>query len=578
MRGRAGWLVAGLLVAAYAHNVALGWLTWGDVAGDTGRELEFARRLAGGERLYVDVTYYYGPLAPHLNALLFRLFGARLEVLMAAGLVAAALACAGVVAIVWRLAGAVTAAAAGLAFLYCCAFPHLHYANVFNWVVPYGFAATYGMLAAVWSVERLLRHLETGRTAALVASCGLLALAALTKTEAVVAATAAHAAFLAGRLAGVGRFASGTAGAYGGAVALVGAVWGGVLLGADVPARLRESIVQVAAHPGMQAFLRTYAGLADPSAGAFRAAVSVLALGACVGVAVVASVLVRRRALGPPLATAPAAAIAFAVGVALGPSHAFAALPRLGLGVAATLAVAIGTRADDRDALLPETVLWAAALACLARIPLAAGMLHYGFYLMPLPLAAFAVWWARRLPAWLGLADDERRPHAWIGAALLAGIAAGHLRVSLPLFAAHTVRVDAPRGRIRLLADLNGFPIGRAWADTIAHLATYPPATRVMVVPTGAALPFLAGLAPAGDRTGYAPPEYPPEAERRLLQRFATDPPDLVVSIRLDLSEWGSRGFGVDYARPTWTWLVANYEPVATFGPQELVLVLRRRR
>jgi hypothetical protein len=226
---------------------------------------------------------------------------------------------------------------------------------------------------------------------------------------------------------------------------------------------------------------------------------------------------------------------------------------------------------------IPELMLWAAAAGCLARMPLAAGALHYGFYLLPLPLAAFVVWWFRTLPAWLGLDAVRARVHAGVGTALVLAIAARHAMTSRPLFAAHTIAVAAPRGRIWLLDSVGGYPLGRTYAETIRHLATYPPATRVLVVPTGAAMPFLAGLASAGDRTGYVPAELGTAAEDRLLARLEAAPPDLVVSLRLDLREWGSRGFGVDYGRRTWTWVRAHYEPVATFGPEALVLVLRRR-
>jgi hypothetical protein len=169
------------------------------------------------------------------------------------------------------------------------------------------------------------------------------------------------------------------------------------------------------------------------------------------------------------------------------------------------------------------------------------------------------------------------RVHACVGTALLVAIAGRHLRASAPLFAAHTVELDAPRGRIRLLDGIGGYPLGRTYADTVRLLEKYPPSTRVLVVPTGAALPFLAGLASAGDRTGFVPAELGPAAEDRLLASLDAAPPDLVVSLRLDVHEWGSRGFGVDYAQRTWAWVRARYEPVATLGPEALVLVLRRR-
>src|SRR5262249_13310957 len=56
---------------------------------DGAHELELPRRMLDGERLYTDLRFYYGPLAPSLNAALYRLFGVHLDVLMAAGIVSA---------------------------------------------------------------------------------------------------------------------------------------------------------------------------------------------------------------------------------------------------------------------------------------------------------------------------------------------------------------------------------------------------------------------------------------------------------------------------------------------------------
>lgn len=574
MTASRAWIALALGAAAL-HGAVLGWGTWGDVAGDTGRELEIARLLAEGRRLYVDVAYYYGPLAPYLNALLTRLFGAHLDVFVAAGLASAVLAAAGLAAIVRPLAGSVAAAVTGVAFAYCCAFAHLHYANVFNWVLPYGFPSTYGMLCAIWSVERLLRHLATGRTADLAASIVLLAAAALAKAEAATAALPAHVVVTAARLAGLGVLPRAAWAAYGAALVAVGGVYG-FLLRDDPAGLVRANFVDVLGHPAMRGFVRRYAGLDDPAGALWTVAGSALALAAVAGGTLAAAALARRGAVPARVAAGIAAGIAL-IYLFLDPSVPFAVLPLIGVAAVAMLTARMRAGGDAAAAALPALALWAAALGCLARIPLATSAQHYGFYLLPLPLAAFAVWWWRTLPAWLGLDGEGARIHRVAGAALLLAVAAAHARVSAPLFAAHTVAVEGPRGGIRLLHDLNGFPLGRAYADTIAHLATYPAPTRVLVAPTGSAMPYLAGLESAGDRTGFMPAELDTDAETHLLATLAAAPPDLVVSLRLDVSEWGSRGFGVDYGRRTWAWIRANYEPSATFGPEALVLVLRRR-
>ncbi len=569
-------MIAAVLGAAWLHGTVMGWRTWGDVASDTGRDLELARLLASGSRLYVDVAYYYGPLAPHVNALLVRVFGARLDVFVAAGLVVTALATAGLVAIVRPLAGPLAATATGLAYLYCCAFAHLHYANVFNWVLPYLAASTYGMLLAIWSVERLSRHVRGGRRRDFVAAVVLLAAAALTKVEAAVAALLAHAVFAGAALAGLATLVPWAWATYVAAAVGVGAGYG-IALRADPLELARANFVDVATHPSMRGFVALHGGFADVPGALATTAASLAALAVVLAATIVAAVAVERRRAHVAVAIALAGGIAIARYATLDPATSFAALPLVAIAAVAMIAAAMRARPAERATELSALLLWAAAIGCLARMPLAAGAPHYGFYLLPLPLAAFAVWWFRTVPRWWGADASGARVHAWVGAALLVAIAARHLRASAPLFAAHDVELDAPRGRIRLLDGVGGYPLGRTYADTVRLLQTYPPSTRVLVVPTGAALPFLAGLASAGDRTGFVPAELGPAAEDRLLAALDAAPPDLVVSLRLDVHEWGSRGFGVDYAQRTWAWVRAHYEPVATLGPEALVLVLRRR-
>jgi hypothetical protein len=107
-------------------------------------------------------------------------------------------------------------------------------------------------------------------------------------------------------------------------------------------------------------------------------------------------------------------------------------------------------------------------------------------------------------------------------------------------------------------------------------LAQYPPATRVLAVPEGAGLGFLAGLRSVCGMHSFKPPEMDDVFEDRLLACLETTPPDLVVRVNVNLEEFGSRGFGVDYAQHVDAWIRTNYRPVAAFGPGGHVLVLRR--
>src|SRR5580765_240411 len=68
--------------------LGVSWRRWTNPIIDAGRELDLPRRLLAGEMLYRDVHYLYPPLSPYINALLYHLFGPKLEVLNAAGICA----------------------------------------------------------------------------------------------------------------------------------------------------------------------------------------------------------------------------------------------------------------------------------------------------------------------------------------------------------------------------------------------------------------------------------------------------------------------------------------------------------
>jgi hypothetical protein len=64
-----------LPVLAAIAALAVSWQSWIDPFVDSGREMDVPWRLLQGERLYADITYYYGPVGPWVNALALRLFG-----------------------------------------------------------------------------------------------------------------------------------------------------------------------------------------------------------------------------------------------------------------------------------------------------------------------------------------------------------------------------------------------------------------------------------------------------------------------------------------------------------------------
>src|SRR6266508_1916052 len=86
---RNAWIFALLL---FVGGCALTWRRTASFHGDLNREWTTPARVAAGERLYKDVSYFYGPVAPISEAAAFRLFGSRVGTAMGFGLLVSAAA------------------------------------------------------------------------------------------------------------------------------------------------------------------------------------------------------------------------------------------------------------------------------------------------------------------------------------------------------------------------------------------------------------------------------------------------------------------------------------------------------
>jgi len=149
VRGR--WLALLLPLLGGAAALIASWQRWINPFVDSGREMDVPWRLLQGERLYHDVTYYYGPLGPWLNALALWLFGHHWIVLQALCLAISV----AIFALLYRLtreAGSRLAAIAAttLAAAVCMGAPH---GGAF--IFPYSSSCLLGLaggLLALWLV------------------------------------------------------------------------------------------------------------------------------------------------------------------------------------------------------------------------------------------------------------------------------------------------------------------------------------------------------------------------------------------------------------------------------------------
>jgi hypothetical protein len=150
--------------AVMALAAAQSWRRWLDPIVDTGRDLYVAEQLGRGLRLYSDIRYEYPPLAPYLLAGITRLTGHSLAAYAAIGF-AQSIA---IAVLLWFIARRVGGRWAALTTALLFAAVNFTGATLYNFIFPYSYAATLGMLfvlAFVFSVASAPPPARTGEGA-----------------------------------------------------------------------------------------------------------------------------------------------------------------------------------------------------------------------------------------------------------------------------------------------------------------------------------------------------------------------------------------------------------------------------
>jgi hypothetical protein len=172
--------VARLVITLVA--CAMAWYTWGHWGNfqiDNGRELYVPAEILKGKLLFRDLWYMYGPLAPYLKALLFRIFGVHLTVLYVFGLTLTI----GTALVTFEITrcchlGPVGNAVPSLFFLVEAFYPFIR-----NFVFPYSYAASLAAFLGLACLYFVMRHASSARPLHLGIAVVLACLVILTKQE-----------------------------------------------------------------------------------------------------------------------------------------------------------------------------------------------------------------------------------------------------------------------------------------------------------------------------------------------------------------------------------------------------------
>jgi hypothetical protein len=576
------------------------WRTWADPIVDFGREVYVPWRLSEGATLYTDVAYFNGPLSPYLNALWFSVFGDSVTTLVGVNLVILAAIAVLLFRILELLSDRLSATAAVFAFLIGPAFHNRNY----NFVLPYSAEMAHGVLLLLAGTLLVHRFVVSGGRTRWAFAVGLCAGGTfLTKPEialssvAVVFGLGVGVRMLALRRGPASRAALG---ALGGVVLPV--IVAVVALASSIGLRMAVQGLlagwQMALDPRITSllFYRRMTGLEDLR---WNLITLGLALVGLLLLALPAYALVLIRGRRPHLGShapadaggsSPAWHIAALIGGAAASLALFWLLPFLTLVRAQSVLIlalfVIALRrlpgADRQRAPVVALRLGFLALALVLplKIMLAMGPLHYGFALT-LPGAMILI------IAALNWIPSAATAAGWHGSLLrfwvlgicivLAALQAGQISDRLERW---TGTVGYGSDQLRT-DSIRATALGRAMEVARENL---PDDGTLLVLPEGVSINYFLRTPTPTPFLNFMPPEILHYGDERIAREMASSPPDLVLVVHKDLSEYGVGQFGDGYGTALMVWVRDGYEPIEQIGDPPLeessgfgIQVLRRR-
>ena len=525
------------------------WRAWPDPLVDFGRELYVPWRLAEGDALFTDIAWFNGPLSQHWNALLFRLFGPGLSVLIWSNAAVLAASIAMLYRLTLRVSDRLAATVACLVFVLVFAFgQYVGIAN-HNWMTPYSHEVTHGVALALAALARVARWYRTRSLLALALGGIALGLCFLTKVEPFVAGSLGCAVLL----TSAARDREQRAVATFGAATIVPVAISAALVGMIGTLGAWPSLLntEVAGLP----FYRAGMGLDHPAERAVEmftwAGIWLLVL-----LPILAIARWSGRTRGPlvPLMTAATVLLALGVvGEGVRWPDVIRPLPLVGLAILGGLLIAARRtgRETDHTVALALTVF---ALALLGKMILNVRVAHYGFALaMPatlLSITALVGW----LPEWLharGARGDVLRAGA---VAVVAMFALQHVSLTADRLSQKTVVVGSGRDAFR--SDLQG-----AYVEEAVTRFTTSGAGSLAVLPEGVMINYLARAPNPTPYINFMPPEEILFGDAAWTEAFQRAPPDVILIVPKDTSEYGRGPFGTGYATSLAAWVAAGYTP-----------------
>lgn len=575
-------VLAGLII----WFLAVSWRRWPDPLIDFGRELYVPWRLANGALLYRDVDEFYGPLSKCCNAILFIFFKPGLMVLVAANLVVFGAITAVLYLILRRAWGFGAALFATAVFIAVFGFSQFVSSGNYNYATPYSHEATHGSLVCLLLVFVLAQWVqEATRWRSFLAGL-LFGLTALLKPEILFAAVVITVVAILERWR-LWRWPN----------SLVTMIW---IVGALLPTAaftlyfLRFVPLQEAVLYACKGWVNIlsprftnnkvelgFLGFDQPWLHLGQHALATLAactlIGAITMIGRLSERIQRRWMLISIGACLPIGLAWFAssnitwgeVGRCL-----FGLIFLYLIGSALSIPPE-QTQIDDKSVRITRRLIVFLALAMMARMILNGRIYQYGFYQAALAAIVISAFLIGELPARLGL---RRRGQTIMVIGIVALIVSGV--VSLSRQSAQLLRIKTfpiSEGRDRFYAfPPQVEPTGETVATVTKLVTDHRPVQSLLVLPEGVMINYLTHLPSTVAEVFFFSAATEEGREAEIVRRLESNPPDVVLFIRRDLSEYGIQRYG---DRPgngalILAWLANNYR--VDFRTERAAMLMRK--
>jgi hypothetical protein len=585
-RSSSEWVGLLIVIMTYGVGAWLTWRKWPDLLVDFGEQLYLPWRISAGSVLYRDVMYLTGgPLSQYYHAALFKIFGVSFLTLIVSNLAIGL----GLLVLIYRrfvaCSDALTATTICLGLTLVLAFGQYSDIGNFNFVTPYCHEVWHGVVLSILAISFLVSWFQKGRAIVAIASGFCAGLVFMTKPDVFIALVLAFAA--AWILAVIQKGARTATKLFSWMFAFALLPLLGFLFYFHQFESWQTSARSVAfawvplltTSVSKEVFYKWCMGLDAPGFHIRRMFLQFLIVSAVIGVC---AVWFRREmnTASKRLATVGLVALLMALASAVDWVDCGRALPLLLLALCVLLAVkckSLFGREHGDTKFLQQSVafplLWSIfGLGLLAKLGLFSRIWHYGF-ILAMPALAGAIfllhWYLPGVLERFGVQRNLMRATIWL--LLMTGFFRLFVQ-SQNVLSTKTLAVGNGPDKIWTF---NGkiHPAGPAVQSALAWMeSNAAPEATLAVLPEGVMVNYMTRRVNTTKYLIWNPAEIVGFGQSTMTASFCENPPDYVMLIHRDPSEYGVKFFGQEerFGLQLMKWIEANYEPVCLIGNEPL--------